>query len=368
MTCRYSDFQAGPTSLTSPGWSNDDMADDSQNERLEPGRPEGDSLGCDEYRIGAVARLTGISTDTIRAWERRYNLICPTRTDSGLRVYSVDDIERLLLVKKLKDRGEAVGDVARLSLEDLERRIELAGRMAPRLGGTTSEGRVRVALLDPVLANQLRERPDDTAGIEIIAAADSVTALKAELAQHIDGPVVALVRLPRLGNHPVEAIGELLACPGTAGAVVVYNFAPRKLVRQLQAAGATTMQAPVDTESLLRSLREAASAKSGFESDPAESDLADRASTLAENPPRLFTDAELGRLREIESAVDCECPHHMSSLVLSLVAFEKYSRECESLDERDAALHAHLYRETGRARVLMERALMHLCEREGIEL
>ncbi|NJN64575.1 MAG: MerR family transcriptional regulator, partial [Acidobacteria bacterium] len=102
------------------------MADDSHDERLEPGRSPGDPLGPDEYRIGAVARLTGISTDTIRAWERRYNLISPTRTDSGLRVYSLDDIERLLLVKKLKDRGESVGDVARLPLEDLERRLDRA--------------------------------------------------------------------------------------------------------------------------------------------------------------------------------------------------------------------------------------------------
>jgi hypothetical protein len=86
------------------------------------------------------------------------------------------------------------------------------------------------------------------------------------------------------------------------------------------------------------------------------------------NPPRIFSDGDLGRLREVESAVDCECPNHMAQILSGLLAFEEYSRDCESRDARDAELHIHLYRETGRARAIMERALLHLCQEEGIEL
>jgi hypothetical protein len=83
---------------------------------------------------------------------------------------------------------------------------------------------------------------------------------------------------------------------------------------------------------------------------------------------RLFSRAQLGRLQEIQSAVRCECPSHLSELVTSLAAFEEYSRSCENRDTQDAKLHSHLYKQTSRARRLMEEALLALCQYEKIEL
>jgi methanogenic corrinoid protein MtbC1 len=42
-------------------------------------------------RIGALSRRVGVSVDTLRAWERRYELLAPVRTDSGFRLYSAAD-------------------------------------------------------------------------------------------------------------------------------------------------------------------------------------------------------------------------------------------------------------------------------------
>ena len=84
--------------------------------------------------------------------------------------------------------------------------------------------------------------------------------------------------------------------------------------------------------------------------------------------PRLFSQSQLGRLQEIQSAVRCECPSHLSELVTSLAAFEEYSRSCENRDSQDAKLHSHLYKQTSRARRLMEEALLALCQYEKIEL
>ena len=42
----------------------------------------------DEYKIGAVSKITGIGTETLRAWERRYEAVVPGRSESGDRVYS----------------------------------------------------------------------------------------------------------------------------------------------------------------------------------------------------------------------------------------------------------------------------------------
>ncbi|MDL1950237.1 MerR family transcriptional regulator, partial [Acidobacteria bacterium ACD] len=43
------------------------------------------------HRIGAVARLTGISTHALRVWERRYGTLKPQRSDGGDRLYSDGD-------------------------------------------------------------------------------------------------------------------------------------------------------------------------------------------------------------------------------------------------------------------------------------
>ena len=66
------------------------------------------------YPIREVARLTGINPVTLRAWERRYGLIQPTRTESGHRLYSVSDIEAVREVMGWLERGVAVSKVAEL--------------------------------------------------------------------------------------------------------------------------------------------------------------------------------------------------------------------------------------------------------------
>ena len=68
------------------------------------------------YKIGAVARLTGISPDTLRIWERRYDVVTPERTSTGDRLYSSEDITRLQLIKRLVDSGNGIGSVASLPL------------------------------------------------------------------------------------------------------------------------------------------------------------------------------------------------------------------------------------------------------------
>jgi len=69
--------------------------------------------------IGAVARKTGISEHALRAWERRYGVVKPKRTEGGLRLYTHEDILRLQLLKKLTDQGHPISQIAALSGSDL---------------------------------------------------------------------------------------------------------------------------------------------------------------------------------------------------------------------------------------------------------
>lgn len=74
--------------------------------------------------------MTGLSVDTLRAWERRYEAVVPERSGRG-RQYRHDQIERLQLLRQLVQQGHAIGQVASLSDD------ELRGVLSRRLGNGT---------------------------------------------------------------------------------------------------------------------------------------------------------------------------------------------------------------------------------------
>src|SRR5262252_9420980 len=82
------------------------------------------------YPIRAASRLTQLSIETLRAWERRYKAVEPSRK-KGLRFYSDQDIYRLRLLRDAVDRGYQIGQATRLSNKELS---ALGEREAPRAG------------------------------------------------------------------------------------------------------------------------------------------------------------------------------------------------------------------------------------------
>jgi methanogenic corrinoid protein MtbC1 len=72
--------------------------------------------------------LTGLSIDTLRAWERRYQAVTPQRGERG-RTYGDEQIQRLILLRKVVARGHAIGQVA--SLSDAQLRQLLEGPSTP---------------------------------------------------------------------------------------------------------------------------------------------------------------------------------------------------------------------------------------------
>ena len=77
-----------------------------------------------KHPIQIVARRTGLSVDVIRAWERRYNAVTPTRTETGRRLYSNNDVKKLTLLSRAISAGRRIGDVASLSINDLTQVID----------------------------------------------------------------------------------------------------------------------------------------------------------------------------------------------------------------------------------------------------
>lgn len=108
------------------------------------------------FRIGAVARATGIAPDTLRVWERRYHLLQPGRAEGGGRLYSEADIARLRLLKQLCDNGHAIGEIAPLRDEQLRRLIAREKATTPD-EPDVGMAPVRAAFLKAVLALDLED-------------------------------------------------------------------------------------------------------------------------------------------------------------------------------------------------------------------
>ena len=68
------------------------------------------------FRIGELSRRSGVSPELLRAWERRYGLLDPTRSKGGLRLYSPEDLERVRAMQRYLEEGMAAAEAATLAL------------------------------------------------------------------------------------------------------------------------------------------------------------------------------------------------------------------------------------------------------------
>jgi MerR family transcriptional regulator, light-induced transcriptional regulator len=68
-------------------------------------------------RIGELSRRTGVSPELLRAWEQRYGLLRPTRSDGGFRLYSPQDEHRVSTMRSHLEQGLSAAEAARLTLD-----------------------------------------------------------------------------------------------------------------------------------------------------------------------------------------------------------------------------------------------------------
>ncbi|MBL8307911.1 MAG: MerR family transcriptional regulator [Rubrivivax sp.] len=74
--------------------------------------------------IAAVERDTGLSKDTLRVWERRYGFPQPQRDGIGERAYTLDEVDKLRIVKRLLDAGHRPGRIVPLPMAALQQLTE----------------------------------------------------------------------------------------------------------------------------------------------------------------------------------------------------------------------------------------------------
>lgn len=315
--------------------------------------------GANGYRIGAVSRLTGVPADTLRVWERRYEVTTPVRTASGTRLYAPEDVARLTLIKRLVERGDAISRVAALSLDELRERLRGQGLA----GGEDATGRpCRVVAMGGLLADRLGQAASRADGVEVVGVFREHRAM-AEGAAGLS-PDVVILEYPTLHAEQVQEIGTLLAQAGAQRAVVVYNFASRSTLARLNSRRIIPWRAPADPLELRRWCAGASGGAAPVAAAPSDGLEVDVSRPI---PERRFDDETLARIMAMSTTVRCECPHHLADLIADLLAFEAYSRECESRNAEDAALHAYLHATTAHCRSLIEAALARVIAAEGIQ-
>jgi DNA-binding transcriptional MerR regulator len=96
-----------------------------------------DAAGSRTFPMRVVTRMTGLSADVVRVWERRYAAITPDRTDGNARRYSSADIERLTCLRDAVAAGHSISAIANLpdaALRALAQPANAATETNPTLG------------------------------------------------------------------------------------------------------------------------------------------------------------------------------------------------------------------------------------------
>jgi DNA-binding transcriptional MerR regulator len=322
----------------------------SSNQQLAAERPS--------YRSGAVARLTGIPVETLRVWERRYNIVGPRQSAKGQRLYSPAEVTRLTVIKKLVDSGYAIGSIAALGLEALQPMLEEAVLATPRAAGFSATGTtgtmgtiapLRVAVIGEAISLRLERRR--LPALKVVASSPN-SALAAQALRQVKADVL-LIELPTLQRETPQAIRALAQQLGAQQVVVVYGFGPKHVEQELGGLGYRLIRSPLDIDQLQALL-----------GVPPPTPMPQIGAIAA----RRFDNKALAEITMASVALHCECPHHLAELLVRLSSFETYSEECESRSPADAELHHYLSQIAGSARALLETALARVVEAEGIAL
>jgi DNA-binding transcriptional MerR regulator/methylmalonyl-CoA mutase cobalamin-binding subunit len=129
------------------------------------------------YTIQDLAGALGVSTSTLRAWERRYGLLMPQRSQGGHRLYSDADKRLYLYIHHLKEKGAELGQIAKRGREAL---LAESSAYFAALCSTEGESKYEFQITERVIS-ALRARQYDQA-IEAIERAASVASSATEFA------------------------------------------------------------------------------------------------------------------------------------------------------------------------------------------
>lgn len=320
------------------------------------------------YRIGAVSSQTGIPVTTLRIWESRYGAFAPIKTDGGHRLYAAEDMHKAQLFKQLSAQGHAISAIANLDVAGLRGLLQgspataLAALSGPadRAGlGDAPRTALALAVVGQTLATRLAS---GAFGLALPRHAITLTDRFADLAALEDAGLqpaaeLLLIQASTLHEREAEQIRQWRLRHPALAVIVVYHYAPERLLQGLRRDGLLLRREPVTDYELAELMQSVLARPASAMPSPPQA-----------IPARKYSNAMLARVGALPNQMRCECPRHVAEIVSQLANFEVYSQECLNKSPQDAQLHAYLAATAGTARALFERALEQVALHEGIAL
>ncbi len=107
--------------------------------------------------ISAVERDTGLSKDTLRVWERRYGFPTPARDMFGERLYPIEQVDKLRIIRRLMDVGHRPGKIIGLPVEQLQALASEAANAKPQSMAQVNEAEDLDRFIELVKGHQVAE-------------------------------------------------------------------------------------------------------------------------------------------------------------------------------------------------------------------
>lgn len=300
------------------------------------------------YRAGTAARMAGLPVETLRVWERRYQISDTRRSSHGQRLYSSEQVERLALLKQLVDQGHGIGLLASLSRQQLELMLEQHNPVH----AASSAAPIRAVVVGASLPRRLVALGADAIGLDLRVRCATL----AELDQQDAGgdAEVLIVEKAELDDTVLPRI-EALRARVPLAVLVLYRFSSSATIRALRSAGCLVARLPADLSELSPLCRLAMHGQ-----------RIPLSHTPAPVPAPRYADDTLSMLAQTSGRLACECPRHLAEVLMTVGSFERYSAQCAVRSPEDAELHAALQCSAGQARALLEDALERLALAEGL--
>jgi DNA-binding transcriptional MerR regulator len=320
------------------------------------------NLSSHPYRIGAISLASGIPVSTLRIWETRHAAFHPQKTDGGHRLYAEDDVHRARLFKQLGEQGHSISALAGRDIPALQDLLRQTGTVQSAANPALQTGGIPLVVVGQALAARLASAKF---GLESIGMPIQVTQIFSDLnAWQSASPQQAaqwvLVQASALHDGVAGQIQQLLQQHQVRQAIVLYSYAPDRLLEHLRATGMVLRREPLSDYELAALIRSVLPL-----------DRTDQASGTTDSPPvaaRKYSDETLARISASPATLLCECPRHVADLISQLASFEVYSQACLNKSPEEAVLHAYLSTISGSARALFENALERVARHEGLQL
>jgi DNA-binding transcriptional MerR regulator len=155
------------------------------------------------FSIGAVARMLDVPASTLRAWEERYEVVTPVRSEGSQRLYSRSQVEQLRYIKEQIESGMSAADAHRLLARDLSR-----GKLPASSGEPVGRRPLVLIAERDEYAASLAEYFLRTEGCEVAVA---LNATQAKLYFDEHSPDVVLIDLLISGGAGFRLLGQFAA-------------------------------------------------------------------------------------------------------------------------------------------------------------